>query len=144
MSWVQETSEADASGAPATRNPCGAKGAVVAVMAGAAHDVRGGGLPESYAFRPPIRTNRREPLHTSGRGSNASSMEGTVPRLGASGTASKHRHRGQLGLSSCKRRTEMNTNLKRLMTATAVAVLFGAPAFAANHAKRYDRAPQAP
>jgi hypothetical protein len=38
----------------------------------------------------------------------------------------------------------MNTNLKRLMTATAVAVLFGTPAFAANHANRYDRAPQAP
>jgi hypothetical protein len=38
----------------------------------------------------------------------------------------------------------MNTNLKRLMTATAVAVLFGTPAFGANHAKRYERAPQAP
>jgi hypothetical protein len=38
----------------------------------------------------------------------------------------------------------MNANFKCLMTATAVAVLFGTPAFATNHAKRYDRAPQAP
>ena len=38
----------------------------------------------------------------------------------------------------------MNTNLKRLMTATAVAVLFGTPAFGANHAKRYERAPKPP
>ena len=38
----------------------------------------------------------------------------------------------------------MNTNLKALMTATAVAVLFGTPALAANHAQRHDRASQAP
>jgi Ni/Co efflux regulator RcnB len=38
----------------------------------------------------------------------------------------------------------MNTNLKRLMTAAAAAVLFGTPALAANHAQRHDRTPQAP
>jgi hypothetical protein len=38
----------------------------------------------------------------------------------------------------------MNTNLKRLMTAAAVAVLFGTPALAANHAQRNGRSLQAP
>jgi hypothetical protein len=38
----------------------------------------------------------------------------------------------------------MNTNFKRLMTAAAVAVLFGTPALAASHAQRHVRAHQAP
>jgi hypothetical protein len=38
----------------------------------------------------------------------------------------------------------MNTNLKALMTAAAVAVLLGTPALAANYAPRHDRASQAP
>jgi hypothetical protein len=38
----------------------------------------------------------------------------------------------------------MNTNLKRLMTATAVAVLLGTPALAASHSPRHLRVPQAP
>jgi hypothetical protein len=47
-----------------------------------------------------------------------------------------------LGLPT--RRTEMNTSLKHLMTAAAVAVLFGTPALAASHTQRHVRAPQAP
>jgi hypothetical protein len=38
----------------------------------------------------------------------------------------------------------MNMNLKRLMTATVVAVLFGTLALAANHTQRNDHALQAP
>jgi hypothetical protein len=38
----------------------------------------------------------------------------------------------------------MNTNLKPLMTAAAVAVLFGTPALAANHAQRHEHTSQAP
>jgi hypothetical protein len=38
------------------------------------------------------------------------------------------------------RRTEMNTSLKHLMTAAAVAVLFGTPALAASHTQRHVRA----
>jgi hypothetical protein len=43
-----------------------------------------------------------------------------------------------------ERRTEMNTKFKRLMTAAAVAVLFGTPALAASHTQRHVRAHQAP
>jgi hypothetical protein len=42
------------------------------------------------------------------------------------------------------RRTEMNTSLKHLMTAAAIAVLFGTPALAASHTQRHVRAHQAP
>jgi hypothetical protein len=38
----------------------------------------------------------------------------------------------------------MNTNLKHLMAAAAVAVLFATPAFAASHSQRHVRAPQTP
>jgi hypothetical protein len=38
----------------------------------------------------------------------------------------------------------MKMNLKRLMAATAVAAMFGAPALAATHAQRHVRVPQAP
>jgi len=38
----------------------------------------------------------------------------------------------------------MNTNLKPLMTAAAVAVLLGTPALAASHPQRHVRALQAP
>ncbi len=38
----------------------------------------------------------------------------------------------------------MNTRLKAVMTAAAVAVLLGAPALAASHSQRHLRVPQAP
>jgi hypothetical protein len=38
----------------------------------------------------------------------------------------------------------MNTNLKPLMAAAAIAVLLGTPALAANHSQRHVRSSQAP
>jgi len=38
----------------------------------------------------------------------------------------------------------MNTTLKPLMAAAAVAILFGTPALAASHSQRQVRSPQAP